>query len=213
MTLFEYLSVALSIVLAFGATHILGNLRYVLDKDRRYWVHAIWVHLILIGVTAAFWVFWSYRDLEWTYPRFLIALASPAIGYYNACTLIPEMPGSVASWREYFYATGRKRFFGLSLLGENGGSAAQGTKLVRSADPPPALVVFPVESERLCEVTEIGLVVVAANEVRESLRSVRRQVVDVVEAVLLEQRVDHCHVGHRCFDQPNARRYVVMEPP
>jgi hypothetical protein len=54
MTLFEYLSVAVSLVLALGLTHLLANLRAVVEPTRRYSVHALWVVYLLGHHSAAF---------------------------------------------------------------------------------------------------------------------------------------------------------------
>ena len=88
MTLFEYLSVALSIVLAFGATHILGNLRYVFESGRRYWVHAFIVILILILYPQNWWAFWDLsRSENWNSYTFLLSVLGPGILYMMVVTL------------------------------------------------------------------------------------------------------------------------------
>lgn len=110
MSLFEYLAIAFSLVFSFAAMRLVSGLPHALDSGRRYWVHLVLVFLQLLAITGVFWIFWSYRDVEWSFPRFLLALASPAILYFNACTLIPEAPASVESWRAYYFST-RKRYF------------------------------------------------------------------------------------------------------
>ena len=48
--------------------------------------------------------------MAWNFPTFVLVLASPGLIYFNACTLIPENPASVESWRDYFLSV-RKRYF------------------------------------------------------------------------------------------------------
>ncbi len=101
MTLFEYLAIAYSLVFSFSAMRLVGGLPHALDPNRRYWLHVCWVLIQLVGTAGQFWLFWSYRDVEWSYPRFLLTLANPSLLYFNACTLVPEAPASVESWRTY----------------------------------------------------------------------------------------------------------------
>jgi hypothetical protein len=116
MTLFEYLSVALSIVLAFGATHILGNLRYVFESGRRYWVHAFIVILILILYPQNWWAFWDLsRSENWNSYTFLLSVLGPGILYMMVVTLIPTAIAPSADWKEHFRST-RPWFYTLTLI-------------------------------------------------------------------------------------------------
>jgi len=56
------------------------------------------------------WNFWSFKDVQWNFIRFLLSLIIPALIYLQAAALVPESPGTVQSWREHFFAV-RKRFF------------------------------------------------------------------------------------------------------
>ncbi len=116
MILFEYLAIAYSLVFSFSAMRLVGGLPHALDPDRRYWLHVCWVFIQLSGTAAQFWLFWSYRDIEWNYPSFLLALANPSLLYFTACTLVPEAPASVESWRTYYYSVRRKLFLAITLL-------------------------------------------------------------------------------------------------
>ncbi len=115
MTLFEYLAIAYSLVFSFSAMRLVGGLPHALDPSRRYWLHVCWVLIQLVGTTGQFWIFWSYRDVEWNYPLFLLALANPSLLYFNACTLVPEAPASVESWRTYYYSVRRNFFLAVAL--------------------------------------------------------------------------------------------------
>jgi hypothetical protein len=113
MTLFEYLAIAFSLVFAFAATRILSGLSHAMDPARRYWVHLIAVFGWLSATIAVFWAFWSFRGVDWTLPKFLLALASPGLIFFNACTIIPDDPSTVASWRDYYYSVRRRYFLGM----------------------------------------------------------------------------------------------------
>ena len=113
MTLFEYIAVAVSIVLSFGAVRLLDGLPQTLDRSRSFGpqtflvINLLWLHVHF------WWIFWSYHDVEtWTYPKFLFALIAPGLLYSMAGTTIPRDPGAVRSWEEHYFAV-RVRFFTL----------------------------------------------------------------------------------------------------
>jgi hypothetical protein len=111
MTLFEFLSVAISIVLALSASQLLTNLREVFDPSRRYWVHALWVvHLLLIHILT-WWSLWAYRDVQpWNLATFAVVLLPPGILFVCSSTLVPSYTSSVTSWEDHFFAV-RRWFF------------------------------------------------------------------------------------------------------
>jgi hypothetical protein len=115
MTLFEYLAIAFSLLFSFSVMRLIGGLPHALNPDRRYWIHLCLVLIQLTGTAVVFWAFWSYREVEWTFARFLLALASPSLIYFASCTLVPEDPASVESWRSYYYSSCRKYFLCLSV--------------------------------------------------------------------------------------------------
>ncbi len=104
MTLFEYLAIAFSLVFSFTALRIVGGLTHALSAKSRYWVHTTQTVATLLMVTGVFWAFWSYREVQWTYPKFLLALSSPGALYFLATTLIPNDPSIVRSWRDYYFS-------------------------------------------------------------------------------------------------------------
>jgi hypothetical protein len=82
------------------------------------------VVLQLFATAGIFWGYWSYREVAWTFQAFLVALASPVIVYFNACTLIPEAPASVESWRTYYFEIRKRYFIGTCLWALVVGAAA-----------------------------------------------------------------------------------------
>ena len=115
MTLFEYLSIAYSLVISFAAIRLVSGLPHAFDPSRGYFVHVLHVLLILFTTASVFWNFWSFREVEWNFLRFLSALGDPALIYFLACTLIPDTPSAAESWRSYFYSV-RKRYFGAIVI-------------------------------------------------------------------------------------------------
>ncbi len=66
-------------------------------------------------VVVVFWVFWSYREVHWTFPKFFLALSVPGALYFVATTLIPDDPAAVTSWREYYFSVRLRLFIALGL--------------------------------------------------------------------------------------------------
>ena len=117
MTLFEFLTVALSIVLALSAGQLLTNLREVFDPARRYWVHAVWVVHLLVQHILVWWSFWAYRDVEsWNLATFGIALLPAGILFVCTSTMIPSYASTVASWESHFFEVRRWFFAARSLF-------------------------------------------------------------------------------------------------
>ena len=116
MTLFEYLAIAVSLVLSFTAMRLVAGLPSATQLDRRYWVHLIQV-LANLGVTVNwFWIFWSYSDAAWTLPKFWLVLGIPGSMYFIACSLIPERPDEVRDWRDLYYLVRWRLFGGITVL-------------------------------------------------------------------------------------------------
>ena len=124
MSLFEYLTVAISIVLALSLVRLVDGLRIAGDRTTRYWVHLAFVLILLLGAAINFWNFWAFRDADWTLPKFLLALASPAAVFFIACSLVPENPSAVTSWRNHYYSARRSFFLGLTVWALAGAGVA-----------------------------------------------------------------------------------------
>ena len=110
MTLFEYISVAFSLVLSLAAVRLLSGLSLALLEDGRFWVHGLWM-LWVLGLSAlVWWNFWSFREAEWTLFGFLLVLGPPGSIYLMGAALVPESPMNVHSWENHFFFA-RRRFF------------------------------------------------------------------------------------------------------
>jgi hypothetical protein len=110
MTLFEYLAAAYTLLLSFAVARLVFGLPSATLQDRRYWVHLVFVAAFAFFLAALFWGFWSFRDVAWTFPRFLLALTVPVLSLLMASILIPESPENVESWRDFYYSV-RLRYF------------------------------------------------------------------------------------------------------
>jgi hypothetical protein len=103
MTNFEYIAGANTLILSFAVVRLLAGIPEAIRPERRYWVHTMWLMLGLVFCLIGFWVFLSYRAIEWTLPRFMGVLVAPALIYIYSSLLAPTDPSSVVSWRDHFF--------------------------------------------------------------------------------------------------------------
>jgi hypothetical protein len=115
MTHFEFISVAVSIVLALSAARLLTALPHVLAPGRRYWIHALWSLALLFAHMDFWWTIWIYREADpWTFSGFGVVMLTPALLFLTVSSLVSDSPTTIASWRTHFYAKHRV-FFSLYL--------------------------------------------------------------------------------------------------
>jgi hypothetical protein len=115
MTHFEFISVAVSIVLALSAARLLAALPHVLAPGRRYWIHALWSLALLFAHMDFWWSIWIYREIDpWTFTGFAVVMLTPALLFLTVSSLVSDSPTTIASWRTHFYASHRV-FFSLYL--------------------------------------------------------------------------------------------------
>lgn len=114
MTLFEYVAVAASLICSFAAVRLLGGVTTALRPESRYWIHALWIFMMVFQLSTQWWLFWAYHDIEWDYGRFILALAPFAILYVIASLLVPNDMDAVSSWKDHYYEI-RVRVFSLSV--------------------------------------------------------------------------------------------------
>lgn len=102
MTLFEYLSVAVSIVLSLALIRLIGGLRAVIESAGRRWISAAWISLLIGFCFLHWWSSWSFRGVDWTFLKFVLMLAGPAVLYALATIVVPDDAQSVDDWSRYF---------------------------------------------------------------------------------------------------------------
>jgi len=116
MDAFNYLSVMVSMVLGLGLTQLfagIGNMVQVRRRVRFYWLHAMWI-LLMIGLhLQMWWSFWMMRGVqEWTYTGFAFVLLGPATLVIASHVLLPELVDGTIDAEQHYYDT-RTVFFGL----------------------------------------------------------------------------------------------------
>lgn len=117
MTLFEYLSVLASIIFSLSAAQILTRIRTVLDPEKRYWVHALWVFFALLLHLLIWWEFWGYRDVvSWNVLNFGLLLLNPLVLFVCAGALVQSEKSETGDWLDHFFETRRTIFLTLGIL-------------------------------------------------------------------------------------------------
>jgi hypothetical protein len=117
MALFEYIAIAFSLVYSFAAIRLVGGLPHATRPGRIYWVYLLFVVTSLLFVINSFWGFWSYHDVTWSYPSYILALTSPTIQYFLTAILVPGDPAEIRSWRDHYFSVRRRFFIGVAVLG------------------------------------------------------------------------------------------------
>ena len=115
MTLFEFISVACSLVLALALSRGLNGIRSVFFADRRYWPHAIWLVTKLLNTVTYWWWLWAYNEMHsfWNILTFLLYLSVPVGIYLQVDSLVGHHPREIRDWRERYFDE-HKWFFGLN---------------------------------------------------------------------------------------------------
>lgn len=117
MTTFEYLAIAYSLIFSATALRLVGGLPYAFSKGRHYSVHAGWLVLTLFGVVLNFWAFLGYREIEWTFARFIGMLAIPGVLYFIASMLIPDDTALIECWESHYFQRRVQLFSGITGWG------------------------------------------------------------------------------------------------
>jgi len=116
MDAFNYLSVMVSIILGLGLTQLfagIGNLVQIRRRVKRYWLHSIWVMLLIVFHLHMWWSFWALRGVtDWSYATFVYVLFGPAVLVIASHIIIPELMEGRIDVERYYFDTG-PLFFGI----------------------------------------------------------------------------------------------------
>jgi hypothetical protein len=91
MSIFEFVLVMASLIMALGVTlllrHVAAVIRYRTSIEL-YWVPLVWMALQFVAVTWVWWSLWDFAAVEWTYPRFFFLLAGPTVQFIAISMLV-----------------------------------------------------------------------------------------------------------------------------
>lgn len=115
MTLFEYVTVAVSIVLSLGVIRLLDGVHFAASRERGYWVHFLWIVTKLFNHALYWWGLWSAREaVAWNFAWFVWVLLFPGTLYLQSTALVTTTPSEIVSWRDHFYRI-RRWFFSINI--------------------------------------------------------------------------------------------------
>ena len=114
MSIFEFLSVSVAIVLALALGKLIGATIDVFNKERRDFLHYGFCLAAFVGVTVIWWSQWRMVSKEsWHYGEFLLLLGVPISSYLAAHVLVSNDSSRVSSWRSHFVLVHRWFFAAL----------------------------------------------------------------------------------------------------
>jgi hypothetical protein len=111
LTLFEFLTIAVSIVLALGLVRLVDGLGIASNAATRYWVHLLAVGLMIVTHLYYWWSLWLFRDgVSWNFGYFVFIVLGALLLNFSASSLIPRETGTMDSWKSHYFGVHR-RFF------------------------------------------------------------------------------------------------------
>ncbi|MBW2496917.1 MAG: hypothetical protein JRF61_06550 [Deltaproteobacteria bacterium] len=103
MNQFEFITVAISIVMALGVSRLLDALGPALRPGSRSWIHVGWIAQKFFNHVLWWWTIWYIRDAEWNLGLFVFELVGPVILYLQAAALAAPSEQSPLSWQDRFF--------------------------------------------------------------------------------------------------------------
>jgi hypothetical protein len=116
---FEYVTVLMSIVIAYAISEILsgwGQLLRMRRHVRPWWPHTLWTLLVLLLLMQVWWGTWEYRHLELDRFAALLMLVAPQLAAVIAVSiLMPDLTKREVDLRAHFMEN-RRWFFVFAAL-------------------------------------------------------------------------------------------------
>ena len=118
MSLFEFITVIIAVVLALSLGQLLIGVSALVKARRHvrgFLPHTIWLGAVFLGILAHWWAQWDFRNLEWTYPSFIYVVLGPTLLFFAVTLLIPERIGEGSiDLKDHFL--GVRRLFMMVML-------------------------------------------------------------------------------------------------
>ena len=97
MSLFEFVTVMISMILALCLGGLLRSASYLAKTDREviaYRPWTLWFVATLLTVINHWWSLWDLRDIQWNYASFLYVLVAPVLIAFTAGLISPDQNAS-----------------------------------------------------------------------------------------------------------------------
>ena len=116
MTVFEYIMVMVSLVLALALAQGLRGLSEMVRSPRRYLPHTLWVVMIIVLVIQTWWAYWDFNRInDWQVTHYAGVLVFPIVLFTILHLLVPATRTENTNWSEHFFAV-KQWFFGLMIF-------------------------------------------------------------------------------------------------
>lgn len=119
MSLFEFVLVMVSLVLALGVTHLLREIASIVrhrDTLGVHWIPLAWIATLFLYSVSYWWALWDFQSLSWTFPGYFFLLVAPTLLYIAISLLVSaDVAGPGASLIDSFERV-RAPFFGLMAV-------------------------------------------------------------------------------------------------
>lgn len=103
MTIFEYLTVAVSIVLGLGLSKLVSSVPFVFASNKRDWLHILSFIFLIIAHIIVWWNIWLLNGIsDWNIFQFAIIMGSPLSLYLAATAIVSADPSQVSDWKQHF---------------------------------------------------------------------------------------------------------------
>jgi hypothetical protein len=114
MSLFEFVLVMVSLVIAIGVTHLLRHASQLVRLRGRVelgWMPLLWMATLFLYAVSYWWALWDWRVLEWTFPGFFFLLLAPTLLYVGISLLAAPEAATVGGSTITAFETIRRPFF------------------------------------------------------------------------------------------------------
>lgn len=120
MSIFEFISVLLSIVVGLALTRLLSGLGRALEIRHRlrfYWVQGVWVANMCLALVVFWWATLAAHldNAVWSFSNFLVLLLYSVVLFLQATLIIPTDLEETSDLRSHFFSV-HPWFFGLGAL-------------------------------------------------------------------------------------------------
>ena len=116
MSIFEFIMVMVSVILALALAQLLRALTEISDSDKSCWIHNAWTGVIAFLVIQTWWAYWDFTRVEiWTFVGYLTALSVPIAWFVLAHMLVPTTRSKETDWQAHFAKIARSFYLILVL--------------------------------------------------------------------------------------------------
>jgi hypothetical protein len=100
VSLFEFVTVMISIILALSLGQLLTGLTFLIKTDRQVRWHAphtLWLVFMWPTLVNHWWSLWDFNTLEWNYAAFMYVLIAPVLIAFAVGLLSPDRSDSASN--------------------------------------------------------------------------------------------------------------------